>query len=213
MTGDRSSWAIALVAAVITTTLVGGIAMAGVQPLAAQDQATLSEPVAGLVERDQPKDKIKAALDALVAKGTITHAQEDAILQALKESAPAPRPKAPAGPLTPNIKSFIGDMMRTTTTYLGLSEKDLMVQLRAGKSVADVTTSLNKSTAELTTLLAKNANDRIDQAVTAKKLTAEQAATLKSKVAAEISSFLKRSFTKPAPRPQVPLKPTPSPKP
>ena len=117
------------------------------------------------------------------------------------------------GPLVPSIRSFIGDLTHTTATYLGLTEKELVVQLQAGKSIADVTASLNKSTTELATLLTKNANDRIDKAVAAKKLTADQATALRSRVAAEVTSFLQRSFTKPAPRPQGPVKPPPAPKP
>jgi polyhydroxyalkanoate synthesis regulator phasin len=211
--GLKNKWAIALAAGAFTTTLVGGVAMAGFQPFSAQERGIVGGPATGLVERDQPVNKIKAALDTLVTKGTITQAQEDAILQALKDTTPPARPKAPVGPIAPNIRSFIGDMTRVATTYLGLSEKDLAVRLRAGKSIADVATSLSKSTAELTTLLTNSANEKIDKAVAANRLTADQAVTLKSRIAAEVTSFVQRSFTKPAPRPLAPLKPSPSPTP
>lgn len=211
MTGHRKTWALAILGGALTTALVGGVAFATFQPPSADLASAVPAGLNGTADQTPPKDRIKAALDALVKKGTITQAQEDAILQALQQSAP-PRPKPPVGPLVPNIKFFIGDLMRTTTTYLGLSPKDLGAQLRAGRSIAEITAAQGKSTTELAALLTKNANDRIDQAVTAKKLTPEQAATLKAKVAEEVSSFLKRSFT-PGQRPVLPPKPPLSPKP
>jgi polyhydroxyalkanoate synthesis regulator phasin len=214
MAGNK--WALAVAAGAITTTLVGGVALAGFQPFATSEQNTRTGPVAGLVERDQPRNMLKAALDRLVAKGTITRDQEDAILQALKDAAPAAKPKPPVRPGMPSVRSFISDLTRAASTYLGLSEKELALQLRSGKSIADVANGLaaqGKSAPGLTVLLTKTANDKVDQAVAANKLTADQAAALKPRIAAEIKAFVERSHTRPAPRPAAPLKPTPSPKP
>ncbi len=211
-----NGWALAAVAGTITMTLIGGAAVAAFQPPAGGDrsgQSALNDPAAALVGRDGPKDRMKATLDALVKKGTITQAQEDSILQALKDAAPPAQP-APARPSAPHIKAFLGDLTRTTSTYLGLTPADLLSQLRMGRSVATVADGIpGKSSADLVTLLTKTATDRIDQAVAAKKLTPEQATTLRSKIAAEITSFTQRSFTKPAPRPLAPAKPTAPPKP
>jgi hypothetical protein len=209
MTGNKKKWAIAVVAGAFTTALVGGVAIAAVQPFAAHDQTAIADTLAGPTQKPRPND-LKATLDALVTRGTITQGQEDAILQAMKDNAPLPKPKLP---VAPNIRSFIGNMTRVATTYLGISEKDLAAQLRAGKSISEITTSLHKSTTDLAALLTKNATDTIDQALAANKLSADQATTLKTKIAAEVTTFLQRSFTKPAPRPQVPLKPTPAPTP
>ncbi len=214
MTGKK--WALAVAAGAITTTLVGGVALAGFQPFATSEHSILTGPVAGLAERDQPKKMLQAALDGLVAKGTITPAQEDAILQALKDATPSPRPKPPVRPSVPSVRSFIGDLARAASAYLGLSRKELAPQLRSGKSIADVANGLSaqgKSAAGLTALLTKTANDKVDQAVAVNRLTADQAAALKPKIAAEISAFVQRSFTKSAPRPAAPVKPAPSPKP
>ena len=216
MTGK--TWALAVAAGAITMTLIGGGAMAGVQPFGSADpvtRGTLNEPGADLTQQDSPlatpKDHLKATLDALVKKGTITQAQEDSILQALKDATP---PAKPARPAAPNVRAFVGDLTRAAGAYLGLSQQDLAMQLRAGKSVADIATGVQgKNSTELVTLLTKTAADRVDQAVAAKKLTPEQAAALKPKIAAEISAFVQRSFAKAAPRPLAPTKPSPSPKP
>ena len=217
MTGR--TWVLALAAGALTTTIVGGVALASFQGSTTSDQAARSvvtDQAANAVEREQPKDRLKAALDALVTKGTITQAQEDAVLQALKDAAPSPKPKPPAGPRVPNIGSFIGDLTRAASTYLGLSQKELAVQLRSGKSIADVANGLSatgKNATELIALLTKTANDKVDQAVAAKKLTADQGAALKPKIATQISSVVQRRFSKSAPRSIAPLNPTPSPKP
>ena len=209
-----NKWALAAVAGTVTMTLIGGAAIAGVQPPAGDDrsgQGALSEPAAVQVGRDGPKDRMKATLDALVKKGTITQAQEDSILQALKDAAP---PAKPARPSAPNSRAFLGDLTRATSTYLGLTPRELVAQLRLGKSVADVANGIpGKTSADLVTLLTKTATDRIDQAVAAKKLTPEQAATLRSKIAAEITTFTNRKITKPAARPLLPVRPTAPPKP
>ena len=209
MTANK--WALAAVAGTITMTLIGGAAVAGFQPPAGTDrsgQGALNEPAAVQVGRDRPKDRMKATLDALVKKGTITQAQEDSILQALQGATP---PAKPARPGVPNSKPFLGDLTRATSTYLGLTPHDLLAQLRLGRSVADVAKTIpGKSSDDLVTLLTKAATDRIDQAVAAKKLTPEQASMLRSRITAEITSFTQRSFTKPAPRP---VRPTTPPKP
>jgi hypothetical protein len=112
--------------------------------------------------------------------------------------------------------SFIGDLTKAAATYLGVDTKTLLTQLRGGKSLADIANGLSaqgKSAQGLIDTLTKTANDKLDAAVAAKKLTADQAAALKPRIATEITTFVNRSFTKPlVPRPFAPVKPTPSPK-
>lgn len=214
----RRSWTAAIVAGAFSTALIGGVALAGFQPFAGSDGSVVGGPGADRVAKDQPRDKLKEVLDALVAKGTITHAQEDAILQAI--AAQAPKPSVPSGkpvrPSVPNVKSYLGDLTKAASDYLGMDIKSLLSQLRGGKSLADIANGLSaqgKSAQGLIDTLTKRANDRVDQAVAAQKLTADQAAALKPKVAAEITSFVNRSFTKPGfPQPFAPAKPSPTPK-
>ena len=82
-------------------------------------------------------------------------------------------------------------------------------------TIANGLSAQGKSAQGLITTLTNAANARVDAAVTAKKLTADQAAALKPKLAAEITTFVNRAFTKPTgpfPKPLVPAKPSPSPK-
>lgn len=215
MTGTK--WPLAIAAGAFTTALIGGAALAGFQPFATSDATTVGGPTAGLAENSGPTDKLKAILKGLVAKGTVTQPQADAILQAVKDAAPTPRPNVkPARPSVPGVRSFVRDLTKAASDYLGMDLKTLVTQLRDGKSVADVANGLtdkSKNAAGLVATLTQAANDKLDQAVAANKLTADQAATLKPKIAAEITTFVNRSFTKPVlPRPLAPVKPTPTPK-
>lgn len=120
----KQQLALAVAAGAVTTTLIGGVALAGIQPLRrseAANESTLPGAASALAERDKGKDALKAALDALVAKGTITPAQEGAILQAVKDATPKHEPK-PSGT---GVRSFVGDLLKATSGYLGLDAKTL----------------------------------------------------------------------------------------
>src|SRR5690242_5600941 len=214
----KNRFALAVAFGAFTTALIGGVALAGFQPFAPADGSVIDGPTATLADKDAPKDKVKAILDGLVSKGTITQTQEDAILQAFKDAAPAKPsfPPKPGRPTGPSVMSFVGDLTKAAADYLGLDAKTLLTQLRGGKSVADIANATPGKTAQgAIDAITKAADDRLDAAVAAKKLTADQAAALKPKIATEVSSFVNRSFRKPAaplPRPNAPVKPSPSPK-
>ena len=103
--------------------------------------------------------------------------------------------KAPRA-VAPNIKSFFGDLTQISRDYLGgMSLSDLTAALRSGKSLAELATANGKTPEGLVNALTLAVNTRIDKAVTDKKITAEQAAMLKSKVSAEITAFVNRKAT------------------
>jgi hypothetical protein len=217
---SRNKWALAVAAGAFTTAFIGGVALAGFQLPTLDGTALSAIPTVANASADlASRTKLKAILDGLVTKGTITQAQEDAILQAVTAAEPTPKPNVPnTKPRTtvPSVMSFIGDLTKAASDYLGMDTMTLLTQLRGGKSVADIANGLSaqgKNAQGLIDTLTKTANDKLDSAVAANKLTADQAAALKPKIAAEITTFVNRSFTKPVlPRPFAPAKPTPSPK-
>ena len=215
---SRNTWPVLIAAAAFTTALAGGVALAGFQPFAASEPTIVGGPTAAVTEKDRPKDPLKDVLDGLVAKGTITRAQADAILQALVDARPSPKPIVPdlkpGRPGLPNVMSFVGDLTRAASAYLGGDQKTLIGEVRAGKSLAEIANATpGKSAQGLIDTVTAAANGRIDQAVAAHRLTAEAAATLKPKVAAEVKAAVERAFTKPLlPRPFAPVKPSPTPK-
>ena len=103
------------------------------------------------------------------------------------------KPTAALRPVVSNVKAFLGDMLQTARDYLGgISLQDVTTAMRSGKSLGDLANDKGKSRDGLVQVLTTAANTRIDKAVADKQLTAEQATTLKTKVAAEIATFVDR---------------------
>jgi hypothetical protein len=105
-----------------------------------------------------------------------------------------PRPGGPGfghgGPGGPGGRGgpghFGGFGLDAAATYLGLSEDALRTQLQSGKSLADVAKAQNKDVAGLKAAMKDAVTKRLDQAVTDKKLTADQ----KAKILADIDARL-----------------------
>ena len=103
------------------------------------------------------------------------------------------KPTAAQRPHVPNVKAFLGDLLQTARDYLGgVTLQDVAVAMRSGKSLGDIANDKGKSRDGLVQVLTTAANTRIDKAVADKELTVEQATTLKTKVAAEITTFVDR---------------------
>src|SRR5256885_5380781 len=121
--------------------------------------------------------KLKAVLDALVAKNVITQAQEDAIVSALTADRTA----------HPKLREFVGDVGKESISYLGLPADQVMRQLRAGKSLGSIANATpGKSRDGLLADLDAKAKDRIQAAVVAGTITQAQADELAPKVNAAI---------------------------
>lgn len=104
---------------------------------------------------------------------------------------PAVAPRAAAS----NVKAFLGDMLQTARDYLGgVTPQDLTTAMRSGKSLGDIANEKGKGRDGLVAALTLSANTRIDKAVADNKLSADQAATMKTKVATEIATFVDRKY-------------------
>ena len=125
--------------------------------------------------------QLKTVLAALVTKGTITQAQSDAIVAALAASAPTPPAKMPQ--MADNSAARDALVLKT----LGITAADLKAARVAGKTLAQIDPT---KTAALTAALVALENTTIDAAVTAGKITAAQATTLKAGVAARVDAFV-----------------------
>jgi len=122
--------------------------------------------------------KLKAVLDGLVDKGVITRAQADAILDAVSKHGDQDHKGA---------REFIGDAFQESVTYIGLPADAVKAQLGAGKSLGQIAGQRpGKSRDGLIADLTDKAEARIKAAVTAGKLTADQAEQLRTKVDAAI---------------------------
>jgi polyhydroxyalkanoate synthesis regulator phasin len=125
--------------------------------------------------------ELNALLATLVAKGTITQAQADAIIAA-RTAAEAARDA-----LRP-LKEIKGDRDAKLTliaSTLGTDTKTVLTRMQAGESLATIAGA--KKDALIAALVADETK-RIDAAVTAGALTAAQATTLKANLVAHITA-------------------------
>lgn len=182
--------------------LLGGVAFAAVPTATDHSGSTMPNTTANAV-LDKTGGKLKAALDALVSKGVITQAQEDAIVDALTADHKD----------HPKLKEFVGDVVKESVDYIGLPADAVKAQLRAGKSLGQIADQQpGKSRDGLIADLDAAAGKRIDAAVDAGKLTKEQADALRTKVHEATVKIVDHTG---AVRPKAPGKTTttPSPKP
>jgi hypothetical protein len=183
---------VALVAA--ATLAAGGVAFAVLNPFDGAG-ADSTPPTTAAAQPTQPGagpaagkrgDAIKGVLDDLVAKGTITAQQRDAIVDAFKaklqqmgggKGGPGGRPGGFRGRLANRA-----ELGQAVAGVLGITPQDLRTQLKDGKSIADIAASKNIPLKQVTDKLTADVDARIDKAVSAGKLDPAKAATLKTKV-------------------------------
>ena len=122
--------------------------------------------------------ELTAALADLVKKGTLTQAKSDAITAAVKADM-ANRPAK--GPMGDAQKS---NMESVVTTTLGIDANTLRTRIAAGESLATIAGA--KKDALIAALVAEMTK-QIDAAVTAGKLTAAQATSMKANLTAHVT--------------------------
>ena len=112
--------------------------------------------------------------------------------------------KGPAGPRggAPGGPAFgFGQDLQTASTYLGISQSDLITQLRSGKTLAQIAAATpGKSRDGLIAALVQAATAKIDQAVKDGKLTADQATKIKADLATHIANMVDGKFPPMGPR-------------
>lgn len=102
-------------------------------------------------------------------------------------------PKAPRVAPAPTVQNFIGDATTAARDYLGLSATDLATSLRSGKSLGEIADgTAGKTRTGLIATITISTNTKIDKAVTDRKLTADQATTLKATVLNAVTTLVDR---------------------
>ena len=131
-----------------------------------------------------PEEAIASVLSALVAKGTITQAQADAIKAAFVAAAPVRGNGGPGkgiGPMDADRVALDALIAKT----IGVDSATVRTRLAAGESLGAIA---GAKKAELIAVLVADETKRIDAAVTAGKLTAAQATTLKAGLTAHVTA-------------------------
>jgi hypothetical protein len=115
---------------------------------------------------------LKDVLDALVADGTITQAQEDAILARLDEAIPAPRVghedgRRPGGRgFTRHAFGLGADVLTAAADALGVTEDELRTELRDGTTIAEVASDKGVDVQKVIDAMVAAAGDDLQQRIT-----------------------------------------------
>ena len=126
---------------------------------------------------------LAAVLSALVAKGTITQAQADAITAAATAAETAKRAAHDANHAAKDAERAALEVLISKT--IGVDSATIRTRLAAGESLGAIA---GAKKAELITVLVADHTKRIDAAVTAGKLTAAEATTLKAGLTAHVTA-------------------------
>jgi hypothetical protein len=137
--------------------------------------------------------EIAAVLAGLVTKGTITQAQADAITAALTAAEIAEHANDPQGGVEGQGRPDQAATLAIITSTIGLDAATIQKRLAAGETLGAIAGSKKDV---LIAALVADESKRIDAAVTAGKLTAAQATTMKSTLTAHVTDEV--NSTRPA---------------
>jgi len=129
----------------------------------------------------------KAIADTLadeVKSGQITQAQADALKKRLSSQTPCVLPSTIHRGSAPKaqIEAYMQQYVTAAAAALGISEAQLKTDLAGGQSLSQVATAQKVSEADFRTKLINNLKPILDKAVTDKKLTADQAKAIVSRL-------------------------------
>lgn len=172
------------VVAIAITTVAMAASSFGVAQAATKTKVTrtsfttvANKAASGAMGRGQ---ELASLLSTLVSKGTITQAQADAITAAHAAAEAAREAARPLGG-----KGGFDQKLTVISTTLGIDTPTVLSRLKAGETLAAIA---GEKKAALITALVADETKRIDAAVTAGKLTADQATTLKANLTAHVTA-------------------------
>ena len=186
MSSKKNVIAIAITTVALTVGSVGiGHASSKVKSVSTKVTRTSSTGVANpMTKPGGPEEAVNTVLSALVTKGTITQAQADAIKAAFAAAAPVRGIDGPGkgmGPLNEDRAATEALIAKT----IGIDTATIHTRIEAGESLGAIA---GAKKAELITVLVAEETKRIDAAVTAGKITAAQATTLKAGLTAHVTA-------------------------
>jgi len=134
-----------------------------------------------------PEANFNTVLSGLVAKGTITQAQADAVLAALAAARPAKDDQDGVRPDKGTMDANRAAVEALITSTIGLDAATIKSRLQAGETLAAIAGA--KKDALIAALVAQETKE-IDARVTAGTLTAAQATTIKADLTNRITTMV-----------------------
>jgi hypothetical protein len=155
---------------------------------AAPDTTVPADPNASTnpTTRPAPPKRLQDILQPLVDDGTITQAQADKVIAALE----AARPIGPKAGDRGRMGGPIGFGLDVVATALGITADDVKTALEGGQSLADLAVSKGKTAQDVIDAIVAEATTKVDEQVTAKKLTQAEADTILAEVRARAGDFV-----------------------
>jgi hypothetical protein len=185
MSSKKKVIAIAITTVALTVGSVGiGQAASKTKVVSTKITRTSSNGIANPMGKGEGRvADLAATLSALVAKGTITQAQADAITAAAAAAETAKRTAMDADRTVKSADRAALEALVSKT--IGVDSATIRTRLAAGESLGAIA---GAKKAELISVLVADETKRIDAAVTAGKLTAAQATTLKAGLTAHVTA-------------------------
>jgi polyhydroxyalkanoate synthesis regulator phasin len=167
------------------------------------------------------KDDAHKRIDQAVTNGRLTADQantaktnvdqhiDQMVNQVMPAGGPAAGPGAGAGPRgTFGFGAgLVQQGLNTAAGAIGISAQDLRTELQKGQTLTQVAQAHSKNPTDVANVLKTAANQRIDQAVTAGHLTADQANTMKTNVDQRIDQLMTQTIPQGGPGRRGPAAP------
>jgi polyhydroxyalkanoate synthesis regulator phasin len=131
---------------------------------------------------------LEETLKELVANGTLTQAQADAIVSSLKAKIEAGGKGGPGGH-GPG-QGMQKDMMDAVAAVIGVDAASIVSDLQAGKSLAEIAQAHGVDPQKVIDAITAKITAQIDQGVADGKITAERAAKMKADIAAHVAEMV-----------------------
>ena len=173
------------VLAVVITTLALTAGSIGVAGAASKSSQRVSVTKVSGQMGIASQQAMETLLKELVAKGTITQAQADSIAAAIAAAKARVKEDRKLGDKFREFKADRAEKQALVSSIIGLDAATILSRVQAGESLAQI--AGDKKDALIAALVAEHTK-RIDAAVKAGTLTAEQATKMKSKVVERVTA-------------------------
>ncbi len=170
---------------------VGAFSVGSILPVRAQEDPPVDEASGDPAATSRPGrgEILRDALDGLVADGTLTQEQADAVVAAVK---------AEAGeyPRHPRLRHrILAGAFNVAAETIGVSVDDLKAAVRDGKSVAEVAEENGVDPQTVIDAIVQAASDKLDEAVASGRIDEARADAIKAKLVDAATRFV--NFTRP----------------
>jgi hypothetical protein len=137
----------------------------------------------------------KLRLDAAVAAGKLTADRESTILSRLQTVLNTVVDKSVTPAHTKHVRVDPAVILNATTSYLGLKLRDLVTQLRSGKTIAQVAVAQGKTADGLTAAVVAAVKSKLDAQVSSGRITQQQETDFLAQLQANVAAFVTGSHS------------------